>query len=91
MADTQWKRADRAKAALLAYQYEKTGDHFAGDEGSEEFDTAVIGLLTDLKHLLWRAGGKNYELSELAHEAVDRWAKEVEDLPEGGDEEEEEP
>jgi hypothetical protein len=85
---TQWSRADRAKAALLEYQYEATGDHFAGDEGSEEFDMAVVGLLTDLKHLLWRAGGAHYALEDLVQEAIDRWSKEIEILPEGGEEDE---
>lgn len=85
---TQWSHADRAKAALLEYQYEVTGDHYAGDEGSDEFDEAVIGLLTDLKHLLWRAGGAAYALEDLTQTAIDRWSAECEKLPEGGDEEE---
>ena len=87
LTGSQWSRADRAKAALLEYQYEVTGDHYAGDEGSDEFDEAVIGLLTDLKHLLWRAGGAAYALEDLVQTAVDRWSDEVEKLPEGGDEE----
>ena len=61
-----------------------------GDEGSEDFDAAVLGLLVDLKHLLWRVGGPAYALEDLTQTAIDRWSAESETLPEGGDEDDEE-
>jgi hypothetical protein len=86
MAETGWGRADRAAAALQAHVDEVAGfpGESYGDEGSDTFDEAVMSLLVDLKHLLWRAGGPAYELTEMAERAIDRWS--AEDLPEGGDE-----
>lgn len=83
MSDTQWSRADRAGAALQEWCNEAGIDGY-GDEGSHEFDEAVLGLLTDLKFLLWRAGGSLYELAELSDEAVKRWSDLCDNLPEGG-------
>lgn len=88
VVETGWSRADRAAAALQAHVDEVAGFPGAdyGDEGSEEFDDAVMSLLVDLKHLLWRAAGPAYELTAMAEKAIDIWSEE--DLPEGGDEEE---
>lgn len=85
MADTCWSRADRAAAALQAHVDEAGTDHY-GDEGSEEFDEAIVSLLVDLKHLLWRVYGPDMGLEDLTAKAVDQWAVEADALPEGGDE-----
>lgn len=89
MSETQWSRADRAAAALQAHVDEVTdspGNSY-GDEGSAEFDAAVLSLLVDLKHLLVRVGGGRYVLTELAERAVDVWAVEADTLPAGPDDE----
>lgn len=82
MGDTQWSRADRAGAALQEWCNEAGIDGY-GDEGSPEFDEAVLGLLTDLKFLLWRAGGSAYELDDLSYQAVKCWGDLCDNLPEG--------
>jgi|GEM_PF-4501041 len=90
MTDTQWSRADRAAYALQAHfgeSHTPPGSKTYGDEGSVEFDRAVVSLLVDLKHLLYRVGGARYMLTDLAEEAVDLWAEEADTLPLGGDEE----
>lgn len=85
MTETGWSRADRAAAALQAHVDAVAGSpgESYGDEGSDTFDEAVMSLLVDLKHLLWRAGGPFYELTQMAEKAIDIWSEE--DLPEGGD------
>lgn len=86
MTETQWSRANRAATALDSWMMEAHPESTGyGDEGSEDFDAAVLGLLVDLKHLLWRVD-PTYELSQLAEKAVDIWSDESETLPEGGDE-----
>lgn len=89
MSETQWSRADRAAAALQAHVDEvtdKPGNSY-GDEGSAEFDAAVLALLVDLKHLLYRAGGPSGTLSEYVDRAVNVWAVEADTLPAGPDDE----
>lgn len=87
MRETQWSKADRAAAALQEYVQEVDGPGASyGDEGSEEFEAAVNGLLVDLKHLLNRAGWSRFMLTEMAERAVDVWAEEADALPVGGDE-----
>lgn len=88
MSDTQWSRADRAAAALQEWCEEAGNPDGYGDEGSIEFDDAVRGFLTDLKHLLWRVGGTEYELADMAYQAVKRWGEECDNLPEGGPDDE---
>jgi hypothetical protein len=71
-------RADRAAYALKAHFGEvhtPPGSQAYGDEGSDTFREAVVDLLTDLKHLLYRADYRLL-LEELAAEATDRWAAE---------------
>lgn len=86
--ETGWSRADRAAAALQAHVDEVAGvpGESYGDEGSDTFDEAVLSLLVDLKHLLWRAGGPAYLLEDMVQTAIDKWAVEADELPEGGDE-----
>lgn len=88
MSETRWSKADRAAAALQAHGDEVHGPCWDGygDEGSEEFEAAVNGLLVDLKHLLYRAGWAKYMLTEMAERATDVWAEEADALPVGGDE-----
>lgn len=87
MSETRWSKADRAAAALQTYVQEVNGPGASyGDEGSEEFEAAVNGLLVDLKHLLYRAGWAKYMLTEMAERATDVWAEEADALPVGGDE-----
>jgi hypothetical protein len=88
MSDTQWGRADRAAAALQAHGDQVHGQFWDGygDEGSAEFEQAVMDLLVDLKHLLYRAGLAKLMLTDMADKAVDVWAEECEALPTGGDE-----
>ena len=86
MSETQWSKADRAAAALQAYVQEVDGLGASyGDEGSEEFEAAINGLLVDLKHLLYRAGMGKLMLTDMAERAVDVWAEESDTLPVGGD------
>jgi hypothetical protein len=85
--EENWKRADRAATALGVY-YDATqgsdplmGKGY-GDEGSDEWKEAVVGLLTDLKHLLFRVDYR-LALEDLTQEAIDRWSKQVEEQEEG--------
>jgi hypothetical protein len=77
------RRADRAASALQAY-HDATQDcapgmgESYGDEGSDEWKEAVIGLLTDLKHLLFRVDYR-LALEDLTQEAIDRWSKQAEE------------
>lgn len=67
--------ANRAAAALQSH-YDDVNNGMGlsyGDECSDTFKEAVIGLLTDLKHLLYRAD-PDMELTKFAETAVDRWA-----------------
>lgn len=87
MSETRWSKADRAAAALQAHGDQVHGPFWDGygDEGSAEFDAAVLELLVDLKHLLYRTGGAKTMLTDLAEEAVDIWDKQMETLPVGDD------
>jgi len=87
MADTQWSKANRAASALQTYSLERHGETY-GDEGSEDFWQAIDDFLLDLKHLLFRVD-PHETLEELSQKAADAWADEVDELPVGGDEEDE--
>jgi hypothetical protein len=76
-----WDRADRAATALQVYHDATQGrDPFMGesygDEGSAEMAEAIVGLLTDLKHLTLRCG---LMFPDLNDEATDRWSKQLEE------------
>lgn len=75
-AQPYWDNGNRAAAALQAY-YDTlhTDGSTYGDEGSDAFSEAFIGLLIDLRFLAARAG-VNYA-------ALDRVAQEH--LPKGQD------
>lgn len=66
--DENWKAADRAAVALQAYYAEISGDGSSyGDEGDESpFSEALQDLLTDLRHLAFRADVDFLELNEAA-------------------------
>ena len=65
--DENWKAADRAAVALQSYHDEISVDGSSyGDEGSEEFSEAMQDLLTDLRHLAFRAGVDFLDLNEAA-------------------------
>lgn len=83
--ETGWSRADRAAAALQAHVDAVSGvpGTSYGDEGSDTFVKAVVSLLVDVKHMLYRADYR-LMLEDMAAEATDIWAEE--DLPKGGDE-----
>lgn len=85
MTDTQWGKADRAASALQTYSMENNGGETYGDEGSEEFWANLSGFMLDLKHLLFRVD-PYMTLEELAQEAADAWADEVDELPVGDEE-----
>lgn len=71
------RAANRAGAALQAHVDEVNGMPGVsyGDEGSDTFRAAVVDLLVDLKHLLYRADPM-LMLGDLCEEAVDIWAEE---------------
>lgn len=85
MSETQWSKADRAAAALQTHTDQVAGmpGTSYGDEGSMQFEGAVLLLLIDLKHLLWRCDYR-LALTELAEKAANLWAEEV-DLLEVGE------
>lgn len=88
--ETQWSKADRAAVALQAYYEELNGPGASyGDEGSDDWEGAVNGLLVDLKHLLHRVDYRTM-LTDMAEQAVDVWAEEADLLP-VGDEDDGEP
>lgn len=72
--DVTWGASDRAATALQAYYDEVSpdGDTY-GDEGSEAFGDAFVGLLTDLMHLADRSG---MDLDAMMQEAQAKWRKE---------------
>lgn len=84
--ETRWTHADQAASALQTYALETRGAGY-GDEGSAEFEAVVVDFLTDLKHLLYRAGMGRYMLTEMTERAIDRWSDEAEVLPEGAPDE----
>lgn len=76
------RRASRA-AYVLQKHFGEThpppGSKSYGEEGSEAFREAVVDLLVDLKHLLVQTNAYDLMLTDLAEEAVDRWAEEMEE------------
>lgn len=83
---TCWDRADRAASALQTHVDEVNGfpGESYGDEGSDTFVAAVLDLLVDLKHLLYRTDHR-LMLGELVEEATDRWAAEADEEAEESD------
>lgn len=77
MTEKESRRADRAAAALQAHVDAVNGapGESYGDEGSDTFVEAVVSLLVDVKHMLYRADHR-LMLEDLAEEATDRWAEE---------------
>jgi len=80
-----WGRADRAATALQVYYDAVQGcDPFMGesygDEGSDVMAEAIVGLLTDLKHLTLRC---DLMFPDLNDEATDRWSKQLEEEEDG--------
>lgn len=84
--ETRWSHADRASSVLQTYALETRPDGRLGDEGSDEFVATVVEFLSDLKHLLYRAG-PSILLTELVDRAVDKWDVQSGYLPEGGPDE----
>lgn len=84
MSETQWSKADRAAAALQTHTDQVAGQPGTsyGDEGSMQFEGAVLLLLLDLKHLLWRADPAML-LTDIVERAVDLWGEEVDHLEAG--------
>jgi hypothetical protein len=84
VSETQWSRANRAAAALDTWMMEAHPESAGyGDEGSDEFRSAVIGLLVDIKHLLFRCSPATL-LTDLVEDAVDTWGEDVDKLEAGG-------
>jgi hypothetical protein len=67
-----WRRGNRAAEALQEY----VGSEGYGDEGSEVFEDALLGLLTDLRHLAYRAGVVDFEA--INNDASDAYCKDIE-------------
>ncbi|AMM44344.1 hypothetical protein KITKAT_83 [Arthrobacter phage Kitkat] len=66
-AAINWRKGNRAAEALQAYWLAHAPHSKSyGDEGSPEFEDAIKNLLTDLRHLAYRAGSDFEALSSEA-------------------------
>jgi len=69
-----WRKGNRAAEALQEYSTWRGSEGY-GDEGSAEFEDALLGLLTNLRHLAYRAGS---DFEALNNEASERYCKDIE-------------
>ena len=72
-AAINWRKGNRAAEALREYSTWRGAEGY-GDEGSEEFEDALLGLLTNLRHLAYRAGT---DFETLNNEASERYCKDL--------------
>ncbi|AMM44250.1 hypothetical protein BJD78_gp80 [Arthrobacter phage KellEzio] len=66
-AAINWRKGNRAALSLTDYWFRRSPQSKSyGDEGSPEFEDAIKNLLTDLRHLAYRAGSDFEALSSEA-------------------------